>query len=162
MTHKWKHIGDTDCFTSLEVWWRRIPPNIEIEVELVNFYKSEPRPYKEGAYHDFAAVAIIDIPEMGVIKGEMFCITFPYVTFYRAIHPLPMSIKRDIRRDMNNDNIYIKFTKKNRENMTIHQMERLKEDPELTIKADELIYDKKENDLPDRRKKDDTKTTKTS
>ena len=156
MTEDWPHIGDSNCWSRLEIRWRRIPCHVEIEVELINFFKSKPKPFKTSAYHDFAAIALKDIPPLGLEKGDIFCLTFPWLTLNNGISPLPIHIRRSIKRDMGNDNIYLKFTKKNREFLIIHKLERREEDPEMTKKDDELVYNFKP-DYPSRKKKENEK-----
>ncbi len=152
---EWPHIGDSNCMFHMEVRWGKIPVNVKIEVELINFYKSKPISFKESAYHDFAAIALKDMHEIGVDKGQIFCLTFPWLTFRNALYAdVPLYIKKTINNQMGNDNVYIKFTKNNRTSLTIHKLERKPEDSEMTKKADELVYNIKP-DYPQRKKKDE-------
>ena len=161
MTEKpWKHIGDSDCFSKLDLWWRRVPLKVEIKIELINFYKSEARSYNDGAYHEFAAYCHEEVPSMGLDKGDYFTITFPYITLYRAIQPLPFYVKKMIKRSsIGNDNIFIRFIKDNKQVMTILEFERRAEDPEMTNKATELLYSGRTDDFPERRKSKKDETT---
>ncbi len=159
----WKHIGESICMSKMEIRWGKVPINIKIEVELINFFKSKPIPFKQGAYHDFAAIALKEMHQLGVDKGDIFCLTFPWKTLRNALYSdVSLYIKKTINKSMNNDNVYIKFTKKNKNTLDIHKLERRVEDPEMTKKADELVYNVKDEtpNLPKIEEKKDENTPK--
>lgn len=148
---KWKHIGDSMAFNKQQFYWMDIPKQIEIEFELINFYKSPVQESRFGARHDFAAYCTKNIPEMGLIEGDIIQVGFSYRTLARAMQVVPLSLKRSISRDMGNDNIFIRFIKKNDMCMQVLDLERRQENPELSKTADELVYGA-ERDYPERRK----------
>jgi len=143
----WTHIGDSLCFKRQAYLWGDIPNGVIIELELVNFFKSEiRRSYKGGAYQDFAAYAINDIDCLGVEKGVVFGIGIPFKTFFKAMDRCNNPIKCHISREIGRDNIYLKFKKKSACSMDILDIDIRKEDDVMTKKASEYIYCKDEKD----------------
>ncbi len=143
------HLGESKAITRLELRWHNIKSKIPIYIELINFSKSKPRDYKEGAYHDFVAYCPELISAINLDKGDYFIISIPYKTFERALYPLSFTTKKMINNCYHsNDNLLITFVKDNHQRMVIRNIERKVEDPEMSKKADELLYgtEKEEED----------------
>lgn len=137
-----KHIGDSICFQRQRLYWDTLPENIVLEIEIINFFKGKVIEYRNSAYMEFAVIFLHDVENPKVKKGDMLILHFPYRTLFRAIDKLHGSEKRQISREMCNDNVYLKFIKPNKKAMEILGIERLKETPELSLIADKILSEK--------------------
>lgn len=138
------HIGDTIEFYRVQYYWRQIPNKLEVEIELINFYKSKIIDCNDGAYHIFVAIALQDLKELNLEKGDIFIIHIPYRTFLVGLQSTDIQYRKQISRDMKNDNVRIKFLKSNKRIMDIKYIERIAEDPEMSKRADDLFYNPKQ------------------
>ena len=159
MKETFKHIGDSACFQRQKLYWNIIPLNQEIGIEIINFWKSRVvTPTGGGVYMEFAASFINNLPEPKVESGDILIIHISYRCMVRAVEQLPLYKKKFINRDMGNDNVYIKFIKKNDQAMDILDIEQRKEDQGMTQAASN-IFDNKRDYLTDAEVKENETNT---
>lgn len=115
--------------------------------EIISFYKMKSFPFRSGGYVSFAAVAISSHTKPEIIQDPEIIleIQFPYQTFSNAYMVFsPQKRRALLRKSMEeNDlpNVFIHFIKHRENRLEIVEMYPMKAKPELTRKADQLVYD---------------------
>ena len=147
MKETFKHIGDLACFQRQRLYWDTLPLDKEIEVELINFWDAEVVTTQSGgAYMEFAAYFCEPMEEHKVEKGDIIVLHFAYRSMARALDRIPLYKKKWITRDMGEDNVYIKFIKKNDKSTNILELERRKADQDMSNSSRTILN--KEKDYP--------------
>ena len=135
-----KHIGHSLCFKKQTVFWNTIPYKKDMEVELINFWKARViAPTGGGTYMDFVTLFINGMDNPHIDAGEIVVLHISYRCLEIAIERLPLYKKKFIQKDIGNDNIYMKFVKKNEQVMKIKEFELRKEDSDMNKTASLIL-----------------------
>lgn len=122
MTPKFSHPFHNPN-TAQNISWNNIPQHTKFKIELLTPFHSiiEEGQYVDGAYLLFFAA------NSTLTQDSTFLIGFPLKTFERAWNNLPLQFRKSL---LPTDNVLFTFTKHNKQNLTIHDHERLASSPE--------------------------------
>ena len=115
------------------IQWKIIPDKTNIIVELISPLNS--RVYKvfkhKSMYNRFAAVVRKECLNPRLTPGEVIIFEVPLTTLTRGMWAIPMNERNSLKPDiLQDDNIWLDFTRENYKQMTINVMERRQIQPE--------------------------------
>ena len=139
-----KHIGESDRWQVQEIQWDKVPDNNKVSFEIINFWKMRNKQgWEDMWYCEFVAKVYSQIGDF-CMPGDIVIMNLPYKSFERSIGAIPLNKKRFLRENIGMDNVYFEIEKKSRRRMNIYKIERRPEDPDMSLRAEELLYKEKE------------------
>lgn len=136
------------------IWWNQLTEKEPIELELIDYYKSDSYKFRRGEYQVYYAIAVADYPDLAILKGDELIIHISLASYCIAIRELKSEIITPCIEEFGKGkNLYIKLSKKNKRAVKIHTQS-LREPTELQLKNAEIqygwlknIYGKKEKEV---------------
>ena len=106
------------------IYWNQWQLGKEYEFELVDYFKSEAYAEGRGYYQIYYAIALHDIEEFKVIKGDNLILCISKISWMKAMSFLPAQVKIPcLRKYSEGKNLYVKVERKNDKAIIIRHQE---------------------------------------
>ena len=106
------------------VFWNDWPFGRPLEFLLVDYFRSKVYERGYGVYHVYYAIALADIPELGIIKDDGLILYITYRAWLMAISKLPSLKKRDAASAASKGkSLYVKLEKENTKSIILHDQQ---------------------------------------
>src|SRR3990167_5696225 len=113
------------------IYWNQWQVGKEYEFELIDYFRAESYAEGRGYYQVYYAVALHNIEELKVIKGDSLILCISKIAWMKAISALPAQVKIPcLRKYSEGKNLYVKVERKNDKIVKIHHQEPREPTPE--------------------------------
>jgi len=140
-----KHIGDSIEWNRVVIYFDKLPIGEHLYFQIVNFLKARNKEYNDRKRHswyvEFVAYFEKGNAKLHIAQEDYAIMTLPYRAFERALQFNDLKMKKERRKILSNENLYIEIEKISRMGFDIHDMKAVPENDEMTQRAGELLYD---------------------
>ena len=120
-----EHLHDHELIGLCQtIYWGKWQLGKQHEFELIDFFSSQLDVEGNGQYQVYFAVALHDIQELGVRKGDSLILHISKACWMKAIANLPIQAKTPcLRKYAEGKNLYVKVERLNEKSVQIHAFE---------------------------------------